>query len=72
MSFFKIIILSLLIGCFSSLVHADLNKSNLGISNLSGDTTLKGFSNRDDEKFRNHNKTQMLAYEKKFDIKLSA
>ena len=70
MSYFKIIILSLLIGCFSSLVHADLNKSNLGISNLSGDTTLKGFSNRDDEKFRNHNKTQMLAYEKEYDIKL--
>jgi len=64
------IILSLVIGCFTSLAHADLNKANLGISNWSGDTTLKGFSNRDDEKFRNHNKKQMLAYEKEHNIKL--
>jgi hypothetical protein len=70
MRYFNIIILSLVIGCFSSLAYADLNKSNLGISSWGGDTTLKGFSNRDDEKFRNHNKKQMLAYEKEHDIKL--
>ncbi len=66
----NIIILSLVIGCFSSLAYADLNKANLGISGWGGDTTLKGFSNRDEEKFRNHNKKQMSVYEKEHDIKL--
>ena len=49
---------------FTTIAHADLNKANLGISKWSDDTTLKGFSNRDNEKFRNHSKKQMLAYEK--------
>ena len=67
---FHIFILSLVIGIFTNVVNADLFKTNLGISNWSGDTTLKGFKNTDNEKFRNHNKKQMLAYEKEHDIKL--
>ena len=42
------------IGFFTNVAHADLFKTNLGISNWSGDTTLKGFSNTENEKFRNH------------------
>ena len=67
---FHIYVLIVGIGFFTNLAHADLFKTNLGISNWSGDTTLKGFKNEDTEKFRNHNKKQMLAYEKEHDIKL--
>ena len=59
-----ILLLSAMVVVFTTIAHADLNKVNLGISKWSGDTTLKGFSNRDNEKFRNHSKKQMLAYEK--------
>ena len=65
-----ILLLSAMVVVFTTIAHADLNKVNLGISKWSGDTTLKGFSNRDNEKFRNHSKKQMLAYEKEYDIKL--
>ena len=65
----RIFILSAMIVVFTTIAQADLNKANLGISKWSGDTTLKGFSNRDNEKFRNHSKKQMLAYEKGYDIK---
>ena len=65
-----IFFLSAIVVVFTTIAHADLNKANLGISKWSGDTTLKGFSNRDNEKFRNHSKKQMLAYEKEYDIKL--
>tara|TARA_B100000902_G_scaffold187506_1_gene179546 strand:+ start:733 stop:1761 length:1029 start_codon:yes stop_codon:yes gene_type:complete len=67
---FHIYVLIIGIGFFTNLAHADLFKTNLGISNWSGDTTLKGFKNEDTEKFRNHNKKQMLDYEKEHDIKL--
>ena len=68
--YLHIFIVSAVVGFFTTVAHADLNKSNLGISKWSGDTTLKGFSNKDNEKFRNHNKKQMLAYEKEYDTKL--
>ena len=48
----------------------DLFKSNLGISQWSGDTTLKGFKNLDTERFTNHHKKEMLKYEKEKGIKL--
>ena len=48
----------------------DLFKPNLGISNWSGDTTLKGFRNTKDEKFQNSNKKEMQQYEKEKGIKL--
>ena len=67
---FHVFILSAMIGFFTSAAQADLFKSNLGISNWSGDTTLKGFSNRDMEKFTNYNKKEMRAYEKENNIKL--
>ena len=66
---FHVFILSAMIGFFTSAAQADLFKSNLGISNWSGDTTLKGFSNRDMEKFTNYNKKEMRAYEKENNIK---
>ena len=57
---FHILILSAVIGIYTNVLNADLFKTNLGISNWSSDTTLKGFSNTDNEKFRNHNKKQTL------------
>ena len=67
---FHIFILSLVIGIFTNVVNADLFKTNLGISNWSGDTTLKGFKNENTEKFQNYGKKEMTAYEKQNDIKL--
>jgi len=49
----NIFILTTMIGFFAGVAYADLNKSNLGISKWNGDTTLKGFSNSDTEKFKN-------------------
>lgn len=49
---------------------SDLFSPTLGISAWSGDTTLKGFSNRENEKFRHHHKKEMIAYEKERGIKL--
>ena len=67
---FHIFILTTMIGFFTGVAYADLNKSNLGISKWSGDTTLRGFSNKETEKFKNSAKNQMLAYEKEHNIKL--
>ena len=61
---FHIFILSMAIGIFTNVVNADLFKTNLGISNWSGDTTLKGFKNENTEKFQNYGRTEMTAYEK--------
>ena len=67
---FHFFILSLGIGLFTNGASADLFKTNLGISNWSGDTTLKGFKNEDTEKFQNYSREEMIAYEKQNDIKL--
>ena len=42
--YFQTFILSAVVGFFTCVAHADLNKANLGISKWNGDTTLKGFS----------------------------
>lgn len=61
----------LLFSCLAVSAHAsDLFSPTLGISSWSGDTTLKGFKNQEDEKFRNHSKKEMIAYEKEYGIKL--
>ena len=67
---FHIYVLIVGIGFVTNLAHADLFKTNLGISNWGGDTTLKGFKNEDTEKFQNYSREEMIAYEKQNDIKL--
>ena len=67
---FHVFILSTMIGFFTGVAYADLNKSNLGISTWSSDTTLRGFSNSEDERFKNLQKEEMLAFEKEHHIKL--
>ena len=67
---FHIFFLFIGIGFLTNAASADLFKTNLGISNWSGDTTLKGFKNVGSEKFQNHGRKEMTAYEKENDIKL--
>ena len=65
---FGLILLSLMFA--TSVQASDLFSPTLGIKAWSGDTTLKGFSNRNEERFRHHHKKQMTAYEKERGIKL--
>ena len=50
--------------------YADLFSSTLGINPWSDDTTLKGFKSNKDEKFVNHQKREMIRYQKETGIKL--
>ena len=68
---FYAIALSWMVSFWSGFAHAgELFSPTLGISQWSGDTTLKGFKSNDDERFRNHHKREMIKYQKEHNIKL--
>ena len=67
----KIFVIACVFSLFSEMASAsDLFSPTLGINTWSGDTTLKGFKNNNQERFVNHSKKEMIAYEKKNNIKL--
>lgn len=68
---FYAIALSWMVSFWSGFASAsDLFSPTLGISQWSGDTTLKGFKSNSDEKFRNHAEREIIKYQKETGIKL--